>query len=132
MGQSHTGCHSDNMDIPTILVMSILSMLFMKADSTKTCEEIVTKWTLWDEPSPGLAAHIDMPVTEEFTTLDFFNGLTEAHTGHSFNVTNEDWSGNKHPGDLIAFSMLGDYDHGGAEDITITDIALNGVVVCSN
>ena len=46
-------------------------------------------------------------------------------------MTNEDWSGNKNPGDIIAFSMLGDYEQGGDEEISITDIALNGVVLCT-
>ena len=122
----------------------------------------ILQWTLWDDPSPGLAATIHVPVTEElhgwgvsfvfnkeFTNLNFFNGLTEVvgsilkyflssdlvlqvNTGHSFNVTNESWSGNKHPGDTIAFSMLGDYEQGGAEEIIITDIALNGLVLCTN
>ena len=48
------------------------------------------QWTLWDDPSPGLAATLHVPVTEdisswgvsfefnkEFTNIDFFNGLTE-------------------------------------------------------
>ena len=58
--------------------------------------------------------------------------IFQVHTGSSFNITNESWSGNKHPGDIIAFSMLGDYTQGAEEDITITDIALNGVILCTN
>ena len=56
----------------------------------------------------------------------------QVHAGHGFNVTNEDWSGDKHPGDIIAFSMLGDYEQGDTEDIVIMDIALNGIILCSN
>merc|ERR1712189_32106 len=88
-------------------------------------DEIITKWTLWDDPSNGLAATIKVPVTEEinrwgvnfhfnklFSNIDFLNGLSEINSGHSFNVTNEAWSGIKHPGDLISFGMLGDYEQG--------------------
>merc|ERR1711936_662425 len=97
-----------------LLLLSIWNVVITQEHSVKTCEEIVTKWTMWDDPSPGLAATIHVPVTEElhgwgvsfvfnkeFTNLDFFNGLTEVNAGHSFNVTNEDWSGNKNPGDII-------------------------------
>eukprot|EP00092_Neocalanus_flemingeri_P035101 GFUD01038199.1.p1 GENE.GFUD01038199.1~~GFUD01038199.1.p1 ORF type:complete len:150 (+),score=48.14 GFUD01038199.1:42-452(+) len=133
------------MDSSTILVICLICLPLMQAGTTQTCEQIVTKWTLWTEPSPGLAATLKVPVTQEvtawgvsftfnkeFSNLDFFNGVTEDHAGHSFNVTNEDWSGNKHTGDLISFSMLGDYKQGNEEDLVITDIGLNGIILCTN
>merc|ERR1711936_52484 len=128
-----------------LLLLSIWNVVITQEHSVKTCEEIITKWTMWDDPSPGLAATLKVPVTEEitswgvnfnfnkeFTNIDFFNGLSEAHSGHSFNVTNEDWSGTKHPGDLISFSLLEDYEMGEQGEITITDIGLNGNELCSN
>jgi len=104
-----------------------------------TCESVVTKWTLWTSPGPGLAATIKVPVEEElegwevkvefnknFSKLNFFNGLSEAKTGKEFLVVNEAWSGVKHPGDYIKFSLLGDYNQEGGEAIQVVRVALQG------
>ena len=91
--------------------------------SLPTCEKIITKWTLWASPGHGLAATLKVPVTEQiqswkinfalnknFTKLNFFRALTEDKEGSIFSVSNQSWSGKKEPGDLISFSMLGDYE----------------------
>lgn len=107
--------------------------------------EFITKWTLWESPGPGLAATVHVPVTQEifswgielefnkeFSKLQFFNGLSQVTEGSVFNVTNESWSGHKQPGDIIAFSLLGDYVMGEvAEDIDILRIGFNGNQLCA-
>merc|ERR1712088_409928 len=104
-----------------------------------TCKTVVTKWTLWTSPGPGLAATIDVPVEEEldgwevkvkfnknFSKINFFNGLSEAKSGKEFRVVNEAWSGVKHPGGHIKFSLLGDYNQDGEEAIQVERVTLQG------
>merc|ERR1712002_1013137 len=123
-----------------------LLLLLGSGSAQQTCEEVVIKWTLWDDPSYGLAATVDVLVEEElnawavglvfnkhFTKLNFFNGLSEASSGSNFTVTNESWSGTKHPGDHIKFSLLGDYDMvDDSGDIKVKLVTLQGVDVVEN
>merc|ERR1712133_206639 len=77
--------------------MSLLRLLFLfvsvsaqQQQQQQSCEDVVIKWTLWNEPGPGLAATVNVLVEEElqswavglsfnkqFTKLNFFNGLSD-------------------------------------------------------
>ena len=53
--------------------------------------------------------------------------------GSSFSLDNEAWSGTKKQGDVIAFSLLGDYSDGAAgEPLEIETVSLNDDVMCRN
>ena len=53
--------------------------------------------------------------------------------GSSFSLDNEAWSGTKQQGDVIAFSLLGDYSDGAAgEPLEIETVSLNDDVMCRN
>ena len=121
-------------------------LLTQSAGEGQVCEELITKWTLWSDPRPGLAAKLKVPVTEKitswavdfqfnkkFTKLDFFNSAkSDDKDGAMFSVVNEEWSGKKEAGDYIKFAMLGDYEEEESEPIEIVFISLNGVVLCGN
>lgn len=48
-----------------------------------------------------------------------------------FSLDNEAWSGNKKSGDVIAFSLLGDYTDSDTDDpINIESVSLNNVLLC--
>ena len=76
---------------------------------------------------------VNFAFNKNFTKLNFFQATSEDKEGTIFSVTNQTWSGKKGPGDLIKFSMLGDYEQGDAsESIMIAGISLNGATLCSN
>ena len=52
--------------------------------------------------------------------------------GSEFHLGNEDWSGSKKEGDVIAFSLLGDYTSDSSEPLVLEEVSLNGDVMCSN
>jgi len=134
------------------VLMSLLRLLFLfvsvfaqQQQQQQSCEDVVIKWTLWNEPGPGLAATVNVLVEEElqswaiglsfnkhFTKLNFFNGLSEATSGSNFTVVNESWSGHKHPGDHIKFSLLGDYAQDNTDEISLQCITLQGKTVVEN
>ena len=134
----------------TMLLSTVISINMSTTQKGRaqppTCDQIITKWTLWASPSPGLAATLKVPVTQQisswkvefafnkqFTKINFFKAASEEKEGSVFSVTNQSWSGKKVPGDVISFSMLGDYEQGNAsEPIMITDISINGGLLCSN
>ena len=52
-------------------------------------------------------------------------------SGSVFSLDNEAWSGNKKSGDVIAFSLLGDYTDSDPNDpINIESVSLNNVLLC--
>ena len=52
-------------------------------------------------------------------------------SGSVFSLDNEAWSGNKKSGDVIAFSLLGDYTDSDPDDpINIESVSLNNVLLC--
>eukprot|EP00091_Calanus_sinicus_P023144 TRINITY_DN7680_c0_g1_i1.p1 TRINITY_DN7680_c0_g1~~TRINITY_DN7680_c0_g1_i1.p1 ORF type:complete len:137 (-),score=37.97 TRINITY_DN7680_c0_g1_i1:80-490(-) len=130
----------------SILLLSSQFLLTQSAGEGQVCEELITKWTLWSDPHPGLAAKLKVPVTEKitswavdfrfnkkFTKLDFFNSAKSADKdGAMFSVVNEEWSGKKEAGDYIKFAMLGDYVEEDSEPIEIDFISLNGNILCGN
>ena len=53
------------------------------------------------------------------------------HSGSKYELRNEEWSGKKKAGDVIAFSLLGDYvDDDLSEPIMIKKVSLNDQVYC--
>merc|ERR1712227_937098 len=123
----------------TTALLPLLLLVPLVLAGEPSCKSVVTKWTLWTSPGPGLAATINVPVEEEldrwevkvlfnknFSKLNFFNGLSEAMSGNEFSVVNEAWSGVKHPGDHIKFSLLGDFDQEGDEPIQVLRVTLQG------
>merc|ERR1712133_144524 len=81
--------------LQTLCTISTLSRCLSSVSSQQqqqqqSCEDVVIKWTLWNEPGPGLAATVNVLVEEElqswavglsfnkqFTKLNFFNGLSD-------------------------------------------------------
>merc|ERR1712115_122485 len=126
------------------LFTSVLVTLFLVTDSTRDCDVLISKWTIWSDPTPGLAAKLKVPVTEslsswsvsfefnkEFQSMDFFNSAkSDDEKGATFSVVNEAWSGKKNIGDSIEFAMLGYYQTEEEEPIQILYIALNNVLLC--
>ena len=133
-----------------LLPLLVLFPVFLSiaADDDMVCNEFITKWTLWEDPGPGLAAKIKVPVEEDvdewsielkfnknFTKLNFFNsGQSDDETGDKFLVRNQDWSGKKKKGDFVKFALLGDYEHQEKDlaDITIEHILFNGSPLCGS
>ena len=127
-----------------ITLLATQFLLTHSAGEGQVCEEFITKWTLWSDPAPGLAAKLKIPVPKDvsswevdfqfnknFTKLNFFNSAkSDNKDGPRFSVVNEEWSGKKTAGDFIKFAMLGDYEQGDADPIEIVFIGLNGVVLC--
>merc|ERR1711970_806125 len=100
--------------LETMKILSLLLILPL-ASGEGPCSSIITKWTVWEG---GLASTLHVPVTntihhwnvslsfnKEFTNINFYNGLSDLTAGSSFYVYNEDWSGDKEPGDIIGFSL---------------------------
>ena len=130
------------------MILSTFSTNDLSIDNYRNkCDWIITKWTLWDNPTPGLAATLTIPITQqiaswkvdfgfnkEFSKINFFQALSEETEGSSFSVSNHSWSGKKEPGDKIKFSLLGDYKQGSLEGeaIMVTSISINGGLMCSN
>merc|ERR1712080_715111 len=122
---------------PLLVVLVLLVLVTGEAP----CPDIVTKWTVWEG---GLAATLHVPVTEtishwnvsivfnkQFTDINFYNGLSDVSAGREFLVYNEAWSGDKEPGAITAFRLLGDFDQGEeGDEIDITSIGLNGQKLC--
>jgi len=109
-----------------------------------SCELLITKWTKWSNPGPGLAATIDLPVLRDieswkivldfnknFSKLNFFNAVSKSSSGSRYELSNESWSGKKKAGDHIKFSLLGDYEEGeGGHQVAVNTITLNDDVMC--
>ena len=128
------------------LLLTSQFLLTQSAGEGQVCEELITKWTLWSDPLPGLAAKLKVPVAEKitswvvdfqfnkkFTKLDFFNSAkSDDKEGAMFSVVNEEWSGKKEAGDYIKFAMLGDYEEEESGPIEIVFISLNGEILCGN
>ena len=125
---------------------SLLAIIFLHTitRSAGMCDKFITKWTLWSDPVPGLAAKLKVPVRENisswtvqfqfnksFQKLNFFNSAkSEDIAGNIFSVVNEEWSGKKKAGDDIKFAMLGDYQQDDEEPLQILYISLNNVILC--
>ena len=92
--------------------------------------------------------NVQVRFNKHFSKLSFFNALSDVSegewillsiqknllllTGSDFSLNNESWSGNKKEGDVIAFSLLGDYVDQDPEDpIMINYVSLNDQVYCS-
>ena len=153
---SHLIMVSTTIIFSALIVLTHSSTLYSKNQAE--CEPLIKKWTLWDG---GLAATLKIPVPRDisswnvqvrfnkhFSKLSFFNALSDVSegewillsiqknllllTGSDFSLNNESWSGNKKEGDVIAFSLLGDYVDQDPEDpIMINYVSLNDQVYCS-
>lgn len=134
------------MFVTTLTVLTV-TWLVVAEDSRveqPSCEVLITKWTKWSSPGPGLAATIDLPVlsdieswrivlefNKDFSKLNFFNAVSNTSEGSGFELSNESWSGKKKVGDHIKISLLGDYqDTEGSQPVTLNTIVLNGDVMC--
>merc|ERR1712227_375650 len=75
--------------------------------------------------------NVEVTFNKQFTKLSFFNALSDKATGSVFSLDNEAWSGKKKSGDVIAFSLLGDYTDSDPDDpINIESVSLNNVLLC--
>ena len=126
-----------------MLVLPRLTLLALLAGPALPCQDstFVTKWTVWEgglaatvkvvAPGPLDRWTVQLDFNKEFTKMMFFQAVSSSSLGATFNVTNESFNGQKKAGDVIGFSLLGDYKNGdAAQPISLQKITFNGKQLC--
>ena len=82
-------------------------------------------------PNSVSSMHSLIKLLVKFEQNNWRNVSFSSLSGSVFSLDNEAWSGNKKSGDVIAFSLLGDYTDSDPDDpINIESVSLNNVLLC--